>query len=124
MRRKKTLCAALVIAGLSTIFAMKAYAATAAMPAGTVIIGTKAYALSYANLPANLAEINAAVVAGGEIYVKGFDSVWVNNSTSKIVPATSIPSVTYKDITGIASSYGIGDKLNDTTSTLQVISIE
>lgn len=124
MRRKKTLCAALVIAGLSTIFAMKAYAATAAMPAGTVIIGTKAYALSYANLPANLAEINAAVVAGGGIYIKDFSSTWVENNTLKVINAASIPSVTYKDSTGITSIYGIGDKLNDTTSTLQVISIE
>ncbi|MGH4123107.1 MAG: hypothetical protein ACREV6_09285 [Clostridium sp.] len=124
MKKKKVLCAALVIAGLSTIFAMKTYAAPASMPDGTVIIGTKAFALSYANDPKNSTEINALIVAGGGIYVKGFNSVWIDNTDSKTISPSSIPSVTYKDTTGGETKFAAGDTIDNATTALEVISIE
>jgi len=124
MRRKKILITALVIAALSTISAFKTYAASTSMPSGTVVIGTKAFDLAYANDSKNLAEITAAIVAGGHVYVKGFDAAWVDNDTFNTVAATIIPSVAYKGSTGILTTYAIGDSLTDTTSTLEVVSIE
>ena len=124
MRRKKILCAALVIVALSTVSAWKTYAVSATMPNGTVVIGTKAFDLGYANDPKNLNEITAAIVAGGEVYVKGFDAKWVNNATFKTINPSIIPSVTYKNSTGIESKYAVGDKLDEATSSLEVISIE
>ncbi|MBU3154982.1 FN3 domain-containing metallophosphoesterase family protein [Clostridium estertheticum] len=52
-----------------------------AMANGTVLIGTKAFALDYANDPLNAQEINNAVVGGGAIYVKNFSSNWIDNLT-------------------------------------------
>ncbi|GCD12071.1 hypothetical protein [Clostridium tagluense] len=124
MRRKKILCATLIIAGLSTMFALKTYAAEASMPNGTVVIGAKAFDLAYANDPKNLDEIKAALVVGGSVYVKDFTAVWIDNTSAKTVSATSIPSVIYKGPTGTLSNYAVGDILNDTTTSLEVISIE
>ncbi len=124
MRRKKFLCVALIIAALSTVSAWKAYAATVTMPNGTVVIGNKAFDLSYANDPKNLNEISAAIVAGGEVYVKGFDAAWIHNATFKTISSSVIPSVTYKSSTGIESKYAVGDTLQVATDTLEVISIE
>jgi len=123
MRRKKILYAALVIAAFSTFSAVKTYAASTSMPAGTVVIGAKAFDLAYANDPKNQPEITAAIVAGGTVYVKDFTSNWVDNAF-KAVPTTTIPTVTYKGPTGIIVTYAVGDVLNDTTTSLEVISIE
>ncbi|MCB2353543.1 pre-peptidase C-terminal domain-containing protein [Clostridium estertheticum] len=60
------------------------------MPAGTVLIGTKSYTLEYANNSANSAEINNAIVTGGDIYVKNFSGNWIDNLTGKTVDSSSI----------------------------------
>lgn len=127
MRRRKILYAALFIAALSTISASNTYGATTAMPSGTVVIGSNAFSLDYANDAKNENEISSAIVAGGDVYVKTYDNTWVNNSTSVTINANILPSVTYKSSTGIESSFAAGDASSDTptvTDPLQIISIE
>ena len=124
MIRKKILCVALAIAALSSISVWKASAASATIPNGSVVIGGKAFDLGYANDPKNLTEITAQIVAGGAVYIKGFDSVWINNITAKAVSASVIPSVIYKNPNGIENKYAAGDKLDDALTSLEVISIE
>lgn len=125
MRNKKILCASLVITALATTTVMKTYAASASMPDGTVIIGSKAFDLNYVNDNKNLAEISSLIVAGGGIYVKGFNKIWIDNTTGKPLVASSIPSVTYTDNAGVITKYAAGDIIdNATASTLEVISIE
>ena len=124
MRGKKFLYVALIITGIATISAFKTYAVTASMPNGTVVIGSKAFDLSYANDPKNLNEITSAIVNGGEVYVKGFDGSWINNITFKTTSSSTIPSVTYKGSDGLEIKYVVGDKIDETTSSLEVISIE
>ena len=124
MRRKKILCAALVIVAFSTISTLKTYAAPASMPNGTVVIGAKAYDLTYANDTKNQAEINLAIVAGGKIYIKAFDATWVDNDNDKTVSPSLIPSVTYKNATGAISTFAAGDASDVASLPLEVISIE
>ena len=124
MIRKKLLCVALAIAALSTASVWKASAASATIPVGTVVIGGKAFDLGYANDPKNIGEITTQIVSGGAVFVKGFDSVWINNITAKSVSASVIPSVTYKNPNGIENKYAAGDKLDDSLTSLEVISIE
>jgi hypothetical protein len=124
MRIKKILSAALVIVAISTTSAWKASAASTEMPNGTVVIGTKAFDLGYANDTKNLTEITAAIVAGGGIYIKGFDAVWINNSTSNIINSSVVPGVTYKSATGVVTMYSTGDKPAVVIDYLEVISIE
>ncbi|MBU3185254.1 hypothetical protein [Clostridium estertheticum] len=127
MRRRKILYVALFIAALSTISASKTYGATTAMPGGTVVIGSHAFSLDYANDTKNENEISSALLTGGDVYVKVFDNTWVNNATSLAINANIIPSVTYKSSTGIESSFAAGDASSDTptvTDPLQIISIE
>ena len=124
MRRKNFLYVALIITGIATISALKTYAVTASMPNGTVVIGNKAFDLSYANDPKNLNEITSAIVNGGEVYVKGYDGAWINNITFKAASSSIIPSVTYKGSNGLEIKYVVGDKIDETTSSLEVISIE
>ena len=127
MRTKKILYAALFIAALSTLPAIKTYAAETSMPIGTVVIGAKAFDLTYANDPKNQTEISAEIIAGGTVYVKNFNGVWVDNDSSKTINASIIPSVTYKSETGIESNYTAGDANSGTpvdTTPLTVISIE
>jgi len=52
-----------------------------AMANGTVLIGTKAFSLDYANNPLHLEEITSEIVAGGAIYVKDFTGNWIDNLT-------------------------------------------
>jgi hypothetical protein len=82
--------AALMIAGSTS------FSALAAMSNGTVVIGNKAFDLNYANNPKNADEITNAIIAGGSVYVKGFDGVWIDNTTGKTVEASVIPAVVYK----------------------------
>ena len=124
MRIKKILCAALAIVAISTTSVWKASAASTQMPNGTVVIGTKAFDLGYANNSKNLAEITSAIVAGGAIYVKGFDAAWVNNATSSIINSSVVPGVTYKSSTGVVTMYSAGDKPAVLIDDLEVISIE
>lgn len=124
MKKKKILYAALVITALSTASVWKASAASVQMPNGTVVIGNKAFDITYANDTKNLAEITAAIVASSEVYVKGFDANWINNSTNAVVASSTIPSVTYKNTTGVEVKYAAGDNSVVATEELEVISIE
>ncbi|MBU3155319.1 hypothetical protein LL037_24455 [Clostridium estertheticum] len=85
--------AAVMIAGTTSISAF------GAMGSGTVVIGTKAFDLSYANDPANFKEIASAIVDGGMVYVKNFDGKWINNINGLATAISSIPAVIYKNAT-------------------------
>ncbi|MBW9151375.1 hypothetical protein [Clostridium estertheticum] len=104
-----TALATLMIAGSTS------FSAFASMDIGTVVIGTKAFDLSYANDPVNAAEIRAAINAGGEVYYKDFNGNWIDNITGASINASVIPAVTYKNATG-TTNYGVADT-NTTTST-------
>ena len=98
-----SIIAALVMAGSSS------FMASAAMENGTIIIGNKAFELGYANKSENSDEINNSVIAGGEIYIKGFDGYWINNNTNEHVDVKTIPAVVYKSLTGV-SNFDAADK--------------
>ncbi|MCB2353539.1 hypothetical protein [Clostridium estertheticum] len=104
-----TALATLMIAGSTS------FSAFASMDIGTVVIGTKAFDLSYANDPVNAADISAAITAGGAVYIKDFNGKWVDNVSGATVNASVIPAVTYKNATG-TTNYGVADT-NTTTST-------
>ncbi|WP_291635054.1 Ig domain-containing protein [Clostridium sp.] len=95
MNKKITtsILAALMMAGTTS------FTAFAAMSEGTVVIGSKAFDLKYANAPANAEEISDALVTGGAVYVKDFEGNWLDNLTAKVVQASSIPAVIYKSAT-------------------------
>lgn len=89
---------ALMIAGTTS------FTAFAAMANGTVVIGSKAFDLNYANDTANIEEITSAIVAGGDkVYVKDFGGKWISNKTGLGVDASVIPAVVYKNATGQAN---------------------
>ncbi|HEY8890087.1 MAG TPA: Ig-like domain-containing protein [Clostridium sp.] len=94
--------AALMVAGSTS------FTAFAAMPNGTVVIGSKAFDLVYANDPANASVIGAALLAGGEVYVKDFGGQWIDNATGLAIAATIIPAVTYTNAAG-TTNYNPGD---------------
>lgn len=126
MKKSKIILALVIMLGFSAIASISASAFSTSMPDGTVIIGPKAYDLEYANDPKNSDEITKAVVAGGSIYIKGFDDVWIENSTGKKVATGAMPGVTYKNVTGVETKYKAGDILDDTavaTTPVEVISI-
>ncbi|MFT5874633.1 MAG: hypothetical protein ACI8WT_003603 [Clostridium sp.] len=83
--------ATLMIAGSTSFTAM------AAMSSGTVVIGSNAFDLAYANDTANIAEITNAIVAGGAVYVKDFQGNWLDNETGLTVESSIIPAVVYKN---------------------------
>jgi len=96
--------AALMVAGSTS------FTAFAAMSNGTVVIGTKAFDLAYANDPANMTEItNAVVAANGAVYIKDFQGNWINNATGLTVAASVIPAVVYKDAKGVSTSFDAAD---------------
>ena len=103
-----TLLAALMIAGATT------FTTFAAMQKGTVVIGTKAYDIDYANNPANIKEITKEIVDGGAIYIKNFNGDWISNVTALKVASSVIPAVVYKDATGV-TNYGAADTSDTTT---------
>jgi hypothetical protein len=96
--------AALMIAGSTS------FSALAAMANGTVVIGTKAFDMAYANDPKNADEIGNAIVAGGAVYVKDFEGNWINNTSGLKVEASVIPAVTYKNATGVVTEFAAADK--------------
>lgn len=117
MNKKITISvlAALMIAGTTS------FSAFAAMADGTVVIGTKAFSLTYANDPANVTETTQAIVDGGSsVFVKNFEGKWINNLTSTEVNASVIPAVTYKDATKV-TKFDAGDK--DAVTTVAVKSV-
>lgn len=95
MKKKITSSAltALMIAGSTS------FSAFAAMPSGSVVIGSKAFDLAYANGPANINEITDAIVQSGVVYVKDFEGKWIDNATGLAVNASVIPAVVYKSDT-------------------------
>jgi len=104
---------AFMVAGISS------FSAFAAMPNGTVTIGGKAFNLGYANGLANIDEITNAIVAGGEIYVKGFSGQWINNATGLTVTASVIPAVVYTNANGVKTSFDAKDA-DSSTPTIPV----
>ncbi|MBU3183965.1 cell wall-binding repeat-containing protein [Clostridium estertheticum] len=105
-----TALAALMIAGSTS------FSAFAAMDIGTVVIGTKAFDLAYANDPANATEISAAITANSTVFVKNYDGNWIDNISGSIVNASVIPAVTYTNSKG-TSNYAAGDKDASTVAT-------
>ncbi|MBU3076003.1 Ig-like domain-containing protein [Clostridium estertheticum] len=85
---------ALMIAGSTS------FSAFAAMPTGTIVIGTKAFDLTYANNSANASEISAAMLDGGSVYFKDYNGDWIDNIKGSKVAANLIPAVTYKSSSG------------------------
>ncbi|MBX4271822.1 leucine-rich repeat domain-containing protein [Clostridium estertheticum] len=100
---------ALMIAGSTS------FSAFAAMPTGTVVIGTKAFDLTYANNSANASEISAAMVDGGSVYLKDFNGDWIDNIKGSKVAASLIPAVTYKSASG-TSNFGASDTDTNTNT--------
>ncbi|MBU3101243.1 MULTISPECIES: hypothetical protein [Clostridium] len=88
-----SLFAALIIAGATSL------SAYAAMADGTVVIGSKAFDLNYANSPVNFAEITKEIQVGSVVYVKEFGGNWINNITGLAVDVSCIPAVVYKNAT-------------------------
>ncbi|MFT5874493.1 MAG: hypothetical protein ACI8WT_003463 [Clostridium sp.] len=107
--------AAVMIAGTTS------FTTFAAMPEGTVVIGSKAFNLGYANNVANAEEIGNAIVAGGAVYVKGFNGDWIDNITGLVVNASVIPAVVYKNAAGVETNYDAKDM--DVVTTTSVTSI-
>jgi len=106
--------AALMIAGTTS------FSAYAAMADGTVVIGSKAYDLKYADDQANIVEISKEVVSGGTVYVKDFNGKWIDVLTSKQVDASVIPAVVYKNAIGV-SNFGAADKDQETILSIGAI---
>lgn len=124
MRKKQIVQALLAISILTSMTAFKTNAAPTMIPNGSVVIGNKAFDLSYANDPKNADEITTAIVASGDVYVKSFDGSWIENATLKNVNSSIIPAVTYKDGSGQETNFAAGDKYEDPAEELDVISIE
>ncbi|MBU3161246.1 Ig-like domain-containing protein [Clostridium frigoris] len=110
---------ALMIAGSTS------FSAFAAMPAGSVVIGTKAFDLTYANNSANASDITAAIADGGLVYVKDFKGDWISNVTGLKIAASIIPAVTYKNEAGTTSFAAADADINTvaTSATVSAISI-
>ena len=102
MNKKITssLLVALMIAGSTS------FSAFAAMPTGSVVIGTKAFDLTYANNSVNASDITAAIAAGGSVYVKDFNGDWIDNLTAltylglKSNPTSTLPQ-TLENLKGL-----------------------
>jgi len=115
-RIASSIITALIIAGSTSLTAV------AAMANGTVVIGNKAFDLGYANDQANAVEISNAIVAGGVVYVKDFNGIWINNITGEHVEAKTIPAVLYKSAGG-GSSFDVGDKDYVTKLSVQSVGV-
>ncbi|MPQ29849.1 hypothetical protein E4V42_00070 [Clostridium estertheticum] len=100
---------ALMIAGSTS------FSAFAAMPTGTIVIGTKAFDLTYANNSANASEISAAMLDGGSVYFKDYNGDWIDNIKGSKVAASLIPAVTYKNGTG-TSNFAASDTDTNTNT--------
>ncbi|MBU3174120.1 Ig-like domain-containing protein [Clostridium estertheticum] len=100
---------ALMIAGSTS------FSAFAAMPTGTIVIGTKAFDLTYANNSANASEISAAMLDGGSVYFKDYNGDWIDNIKGSKVAASLIPAVTYKNRTG-TSNFAASDTDTNTNT--------
>lgn len=82
----------------------------AAIPDGTVVIGDKAYELNYANTEANESEIQTAILtSNNKVYVKDYNGFWIDNTSNRMIEASIVPSVIYKDRTGKEQKYESGD---------------
>jgi len=87
-----------------TIVVTSSISVYAAMPNGTVVIGSKSFALAYANDTANVTEITNAIIQGGAIYVKDFSGTWIDNSTGRLVIAGVVPGEGGNQVTAVAVS--------------------
>ncbi len=77
------------------------------IPKKTVVLGDKAYNFKYANSEENYLEIiqQLMLIDDYEIYLKGSDGNWYQNSSGNIVDNTNIPFVTYKNGEGKIKEY-------------------
>jgi hypothetical protein len=101
--------------------------AHASIPSMSVVIGNKAFSLSYANSKENQSEITAAVLASdGKIFIKDFADKWRDNNTNNVVSPNIIPEVQYTDIDG-TKKFNAGDNeevIATPGDRFEVISIE
>ncbi|MPQ33309.1 hypothetical protein E4V42_17955 [Clostridium estertheticum] len=114
-RITSSIIAALMIAGSTSITTF------AAMGSGSVVIGNKAFDLTYANNQANANEISSAITAGGEVYIKDFEGNWKGNVSGLTINANIIPAVTYTSDDG-TSNFDAGDKDHMAIITVQSVS--
>lgn len=101
---KKVVKCLTVFVFLSLFFTLTVFAS---IPNGTVVMGSKAYDIGYANAQANQDEIsNAVVECNNCIYVKEFNGSWVQNDINNTpVSENAINVATYKDANGNVTNY-------------------
>ncbi|MCM1989818.1 Ig-like domain-containing protein [Oceanirhabdus seepicola] len=77
------------------------------IPNKTVVLGDKAYNFKYANSKEHYPEIieQLMLIDDYQIYLKGSDGNWYQNSSGNIVDNTNIPFVTYKNGEGKITEY-------------------
>ncbi|MGH4121871.1 MAG: hypothetical protein ACREV6_02885 [Clostridium sp.] len=78
MKKIKVLTLLIAMALLTSVTA-------SATTTGTVMIGAKSFDLTYANDPVHAEEISNAIIASGTVFIKGFDGMWIDNATGKVV---------------------------------------
>ncbi|MBU3161138.1 Ig-like domain-containing protein [Clostridium frigoris] len=113
----RSVMAAVMIAGSTS------FSAFAAMPTGSVVIGNKAFELTYANNLANASEITAAIAGGGSVYVKDFNGEWTSNISGSKVAASLIPAVTYKNASGTSNFFAFDADINTVATSASVSAI-
>jgi len=98
-------------AALATTMVVGAAASSfAAMPGGSLVMGDKAYNLSYAFAAQNEDEINDAFLAnGGTFYYKEFGTGEWFDALGNAATAASVPAVTYKNADGTTVKYEAAD---------------
>lgn len=106
MKRKTVFFLALLV--VVVIFSQASYAS---IPDMTVVIGSRAFSLDYANDTSNESEIVSAIVEGNnQIFIKVFGGQWIDNNTGNVTSPSVIPEARYKDpVTGEERIYGPGD---------------
>lgn len=113
---KKTIFVTAIVAALSLGIlganSVKAASVGDSIAAGTVVIGTTAINLDYANDSANTDKIRSLIAnnSTGTVYVKGFNGTWIDNDTNQAVDASVIKADTYTDASGnVTQLSGTGD---------------
>lgn len=103
------LASTMVLGSMSTAFA--------AVPAGSILLGDKAFKLEYLT-EEHSDEINNAFEAGGfDFKYKDYDGTWVDGLNNAIDPAT-LPAVEFKNVDGSTTNYeaGDGDEVSETAT--------
>ncbi|KYH34289.1 pesticidal crystal protein cry22Aa [Clostridium tepidiprofundi DSM 19306] len=79
------------------------------IPKGTVVLRDKAYDLEYINNKEDSPNIQKIANDSYEIYVKGYDGKWYDNSSGKEISKNKIRAVTYMNNLGELSDYAERD---------------